>query len=80
MGPGTIRCLAHSAWPMLWVRQCALSPYPLADCLSSRSVQALDAVTVAAGITTLRPKFWITKKTMRERASAGCESPSGRAI
>ena len=28
MGPGTIRCLAHSAWPMLWVRQCALSPYP----------------------------------------------------
>ena len=38
MGPGTIRCLAHSAWPMLWVRQCALSPYPLADCLSSRSV------------------------------------------
>ena len=25
-------------------------------------------------------KFWITKKTMRERASAGCESPSGRAI
>ena len=38
MGPGTIRCLAHSAWPMLWVRQCALSPYPLADYLSGRSV------------------------------------------
>ena len=38
MGPGTIRCLAHSAWPMLWVRQCALSPYPLLDYLSSRSV------------------------------------------
>ena len=38
MGPGTIRCLAHSAWPMLWVRQCALSPYPLADYPSSRSV------------------------------------------
>ena len=41
---------------------------------------ALDAVTVAAGITTVRPTFWITKKTMRERASAGCERPSGRAI
>ena len=38
MGPGTIRCLAHFAWPMLWVRQCALSPYPLLDYLSSRSV------------------------------------------
>ena len=40
MGPGTVRCLAHSAWPMLWVRQCALSPYPL---LARLSIQPLCA-------------------------------------
>ena len=80
MGPGTIRCLAHSAWPMLRVmRQCALSPYPLlsADCLLR---MALAAVAETAGITTLRPNFGSRKRQERERASAGCESPSGRAI
>ena len=51
MGPGTIRCLAHSAWPMLWVRQCALSPYPLLVYqLIAFLRMALAAVAVAAGI------------------------------
>ena len=58
MGPGTIRCLAHSAWPMLWVRQCALSPYPLLDCQLIAFLRiALAAVAETAGITTLRPDF-----------------------
>ena len=59
MGPGTIRCLAHSAWPMLWVRQCALSPYPLLAVyqLIAFLRMALAAVAEMAGITTLRPNF-----------------------
>ena len=80
MGPGTIRCLAHSAWPMLWVRQCALSPYPLADYLSGRSVHGARRCDSGGRYHNVVAKIWITKGRVRERASAGCESPSGRAI
>ena len=83
MGPGTIRCLAHSALPMLdeAVRLVRLAVIRTSR-LSSRAAlrMVLAAVAEPAGITISRPKFWITKRRVRERASAGCESPSGRAI
>ena len=83
MGPGTIRCLAHSALPMLdeAVRLVRLAVIRTSR-LSSRAAlrMVLAAVAETAGITISRPKIWITKRRVRERASADCESRSGRAI
>ena len=82
MGPGTIRCLAHSALPMLdeAVRLVRLAVIRTSRLSFQPLCAWLDAVTVAAGITTLRPILDHEGEQERERASAGCESPSGRAI
>ena len=70
MGPGTIRCLAHSAWPMLWVRQCALSPYPLLDYLSSRSVHGARRRDSAAA-------SWVNDISHSSNTGTGCQRMDG---
>ena len=52
----------------------------LADYPSSRSVHGARRCDSGGRYHNVAAKIWITKGRVRERASAGCESPSGRAI